>query len=556
MPLEKIPRRLYHRTYKDRAFAILDSCFIPGHHTANAFVYFADREVGPGENVPGVRSDRPVEVVVNTLAALRQGAGLFYSRSEGVLCRESISGSTILYIRDTKTDEILWSGADGPEEQEEEENAPHVEEAESSGSMVIDAVGPLQEVQEEPDVDADVIEVSPSGRNRLTEGQLQVVPDEGVATRSTAPATQAPRPGWKRGITQIQCVNCGKLRLEGQHKCFHCGYYVTRGATQSAFRMWMARERSHVLDALAEQFGKGLWEMDAAKIRQAAGTHDLRGQQSVDGRAIMLARQNLKGITKHGYTSMVDKFDQDDTYAIHAIKGGWTRRRLTIQDCVACAYLPNQGRSREQRELGYGSNKAWENKKVNHEGLARMAFFDKNADDLVLAGLIDDPNLEPMGYAWLGNFMGVKEFARIIRVTRAVSHILTFTEGIIGIPDFDEEEHLAVFLAEILSENYGGAKETCRKMKESAEASRAAQARADARKASQNAPVMGRPIVTRIVAGRGATTLGRRTTGIPQVPGVTASGRIKDPGGARGVAIRSTPVDLGATTIEIAAGEA
>ena len=419
------------------------------------------------------------------------------------------------------------AAADGPEGQEEEENAPHVEEAESSGSMVVEAVGPLQEVQEEPGVeheeaplvkeefdvpileevestvpelpplhvrfntDADVIEVSPSGRNRLTEGQLQVVPDEGVATRSTAPATQAPRPGWKREITQIQCVNCGKLRLEGQHKCFHCGYYVTRGATQSAFRMWMARERSHVLDALAEQFGKGLWEMDAAKIRQAAGTHDLRGQQSVDGRAIMLARQNLKGIMKHGYTSMVDKFDQDDTYAIHAIKGGWTRRRLTIQDCVACAYLPNQGRSREQRELGYGSNKAWENKKVNHEGLARMAFFDKNADDLVLAGLIDDPNLEPMGYAWLGNFMGVKEFARIIRVTRAVSHILTFTEGIIGIPDFDEEEHLAVFLAEILSENYGGAKETCRKMKESAEASRAAQARADARKASQNAPRYG-----------------------------------------------------------------
>ena len=527
LPLEKIPRRLYHRTYKDRAFAILDSCFIPGHHTANAFVYFADREVGPGENAPGVRSDRPVEIVINTMEALSQGAGLFYSRSDGVLCREAISGSTVLYIRDTRTDEILWSATDGPEGREEEENAPQVEEAESSGSMVVEAVGPLQEAQEEPDVeheeaplvkeefdvpileevestvpelphlrvrfntDADVIEVSPSGRNRLTEGQLQVVPDEGMATRSTAPATQAPRPGWNRGITQVQCVSCGKLRLEGQHKCFHCGYYVTRGATQSAFRMWMARERSHVLDALAEQFGKGLWELDAAKIRQAAGTHDLRGQQSVDGRAIMLARQNLKGFMKHGYTSMVDKFDQDDTYAIHAIKGGWTRRRLTIQDCVACAYLPNQGRSREQRELGYGSNKAWENKKVNHEGLARMVFFDKNADDLVLAGLIDDPNLEPMGYAWLGNFMGVKEFARTIRVTRAVSHILTFTEGIIGIPDFDEEEHLAVFLAEILSENYGGAKETCRRMKESAEASRAAQARADARRTSQNAPRFG-----------------------------------------------------------------
>ena len=61
--------------------------------------------------------------------------------------------------------------------------------------------------------------------------------------------------------------------------------------------------------------------------------------------------------------------------------------------------------------------------------------------------------------------------------------------------------------------------------------------------------------MTRIVAGRGATTLGRRATGIPQVPGVIASGRIKDPGGAQGVALRSTPVDLGATTIEIAAGE-
>ena len=55
-----------------------------------------------------MRRDLPIEVVFETAAKLTN-AYLFETASEGVLCREPVPGSTILYIRDSVKDKILYS---------------------------------------------------------------------------------------------------------------------------------------------------------------------------------------------------------------------------------------------------------------------------------------------------------------------------------------------------------------------------------------------------------------------------------------------------------------
>ena len=59
-------------------------------------------------NQTGVRRDLPVEIVFETAAVLKH-AYLFETASEGILSREPVPGNTILYIRDTVKDKILYS---------------------------------------------------------------------------------------------------------------------------------------------------------------------------------------------------------------------------------------------------------------------------------------------------------------------------------------------------------------------------------------------------------------------------------------------------------------
>ena len=104
--------------------------------------------------------------------------------------------------------------------------------------------------------------------------------------------------------------------------------------------------RNRVLDDISRATGQRLLELTSAAVRRGAGGHDHRGAQSIDGRAISQAKQSLP------HTGVLEKFDNDGNYAIYAVRNGWTRCLLSIQECVAFAHLPNQGRSREQRALG------------------------------------------------------------------------------------------------------------------------------------------------------------------------------------------------------------
>ena len=105
IPVEEVPPCLYHRTVEDAAFSILDDHLVPGYgNSGKAHCYFSSLPLEEMSNQSGVRRDLPVEVVFETAAVLK-----FKIASEGILCIEPVPGSTILYIRDTVKDKILYS---------------------------------------------------------------------------------------------------------------------------------------------------------------------------------------------------------------------------------------------------------------------------------------------------------------------------------------------------------------------------------------------------------------------------------------------------------------
>ena len=92
----------------------------PGHQASgkyhNCFAKATLDELGERGSV---RANLKFELVLDTNEILEH-AWLFETGSEGVLCREPVPGSCILYIRDTEKNVILWTRPDPNAEEEEE----------------------------------------------------------------------------------------------------------------------------------------------------------------------------------------------------------------------------------------------------------------------------------------------------------------------------------------------------------------------------------------------------------------------------------------------------
>ena len=103
------PPRLYHRTTHDAAFQIIEDGLIPGFRDSGKYhCYFAKATLSEMGNKAGVRANLPVELVFDTIEVLKY-AYLFETESEGVLCRERVPGSCILYARDADSNTTLWT---------------------------------------------------------------------------------------------------------------------------------------------------------------------------------------------------------------------------------------------------------------------------------------------------------------------------------------------------------------------------------------------------------------------------------------------------------------
>ena len=115
-PLEmatEFPTRLYHRTSRASAMAIVEEGFMVGGgpqvESGKAHVYFADRPLEDMQYKLGVRAAAKFEMVVDTEIAMYLGALFFRTTSDGILTTDRVHPRAVLGVRDTTTDETVWS---------------------------------------------------------------------------------------------------------------------------------------------------------------------------------------------------------------------------------------------------------------------------------------------------------------------------------------------------------------------------------------------------------------------------------------------------------------
>ena len=447
---EDCPKRLYHRTFRDPAFAILEEGFIPGFGTANIHNFCSNETVEKGQHKAGIRADRHIEVCVSTKDALEY-AWIFRSKSDGFLCREVVPGQCILYIRDTRTDTILWAREEAAEdtsaerarsmEGEAPEKAPRREEAGTSSSPTATTsprpkllqahpksilkknkmLPPGPEGEDQVTIPATPVTVKFEGSGSITAevGNLLALTDadrDKAAEERRAGRKEAPR---ARRLARIACGRCGVLRLEGQHVCFSCGAGVNQKSSQQTLRTFLAASRESIYQSAASELGINVTELCSADLRssQAGWEADIRGGLSFGAHAIENARKWVKLHKKHGFHGSAEKFDNVDEYALKSLKAGRSRRMCCVDDCLVNAYLPSAGRSWEQRTLGYGSRAG---NRGDANSLARLTFFTASADDMVAANLIAQHKDPPFAIEWLGTFLNTSDFVKVCTSTNAL----------------------------------------------------------------------------------------------------------------------------------------
>ena len=66
-----------------------------------------------------------------------------------------------------------------------------------------------------------------------------------------------------------------------------------------------------------------------------------RGSQSLDREDLDKAKQQLKLANKKGYSSIIERLDNDVEYTMHSVSGGYDREFLAVEDVLTKSALPN-----------------------------------------------------------------------------------------------------------------------------------------------------------------------------------------------------------------------
>ena len=331
-------------------------------------------------------------------------AWLMESTSEGVLTREAVPGSCILYIRDTQAGQTLYARPAEPEQQqqdamEEETSRPHGQATASAST--------------------------------------EEVPDT-----STGPM-----------LVELACEKCQRVTIPGQFVCLECGQKLKAGH-RANIRTKAREDRSKHANRIADKLGVAISSLTSQHILYHTDEGDTsgrgkRGIQSFDAEAIATARKHRQRALKkqeggRHFTSVSDRFTRDAQFALRLLENGVDRERALQLDYLCNAKLPAPPRTREQIIGGLGSL----SEVGPHRGddkmntTARLCFLSDEPEDLVKAGLID-PRMPPICIAWLGAFMPVTKFAKVWSANRkTVQYLLTFSKGTRSFEDVRDEQDM------------------------------------------------------------------------------------------------------------------
>ena len=234
-------------------------------------------------NQAGVRKDLPIEIVFETSAVLRY-AYLFETASDGVLCREKVPGSTILYIRNSAKDEILYSRP--------------VETPASEAAAPMDDTSPTQ-----------VVAVTQS------------------ASASTDLAIIPEKPGPRTATTHLEfpCPKCQNSCRVGQFYCGKCTEPL-RDLAHSNVRRTVQMARLRAVNEICARSGMARSSMTVEHIRGSQGSDiSQRGLLSLDAESTQTAKKQVKTALKLGFKSVLDRFINDVGFALCSTERGLTQ---------------------------------------------------------------------------------------------------------------------------------------------------------------------------------------------------------------------------------------
>ena len=451
---EDCPRHLCHRTTKDAAISILNQGFKPGHRDSGKMhVYFADRPLEEMEHgTAGVRADHPVEVVVSTKEVLEAGLTLFHTQSEGVLCRSEIPAYTILQVRDTRDDEILYIKA-FPEAEPEPELDAQQEPAEE-----------IEEIEVEPErpdtpraataSTAPAPELSLPQGSAATEADKEMRAEEQVSEQYPTPRAAVPGvPAYAVVQGQaldaredlIKCTSCPAYLIKGQMVCFSCGAQVAERVKHQNLRRKLNLRKRELKGQLLQRFGQRLPDATTSNL---GGLTDvsIRGSRSFEADTLDNARKNYASATKKGYTSILDRYHKDDKFLAAMGRMGKVRRNILVMDLLAKAVILNPGRDFAQRRMA-----RQDAAELNKTG-ARIVYFPSDSIALAQAGLTTQPTDPSFAVMWNGAPLSVSDFvAGVLRQPGDVM-LLTFNKGWLTVPKRSADE-LQSWILGVFQEN-------------------------------------------------------------------------------------------------------
>ena len=395
-----------------------------------------------------------------------QHAWLFETSSEGVLCREPVPGSCLLFVRDTSKNVIIWSRPEPEAEEEGEEitvDAPLTSAAAADAEpefvipdendeelidVAVEVEAPLpappsggqddvaiddstacdmeEEIPNEPQdaaVEADAADTPMEATEpivpEMTPGDLALVRGEAVApSMPPQPVTEfLPLPAPETGGRRRACPGCGFQRFVGQMICLGCGGSIIKASSQQQ-RKRVKTGKWFQEEAAARASGKRKSDLTVEDVitnmRTEAGG---RGLQSLDSAALEKAKQIHKLADKKGFSTIVERFDSDVEFTLASIRQGYDREFLRIEDVLVHSALPNLGRSQAQRSLGtgtFGSGSGYD-RVERMESIARLLYFDEPQGPAALrAGLIEVITDPPLCIMWLGVAYSVRSFVEVL----------------------------------------------------------------------------------------------------------------------------------------------
>ena len=326
--IDKASPRLYHRTLKDAAFSILQDGMIAGYaDSGKLHNYFAEETLDELGAKACVRADHPIEIVMDT-ALVAAECWLFKTRSEGICTRDTVPGSAILYIRDARADEMLYSASaegkqDDPAKEEEEQD---------------------EELERPTHVEADISPRASSPAAAASSGPAVVSPPSTPRLRDV-PDVQ------RRGQVQ-ECPQCRERIIIGQYICQHCNKGLRKRIPHDAARRHLASARNQYVGNIATLTGKAIDDLTETDLRTTHGHRVMkRGMISLDANTIAQARKAIKRAAVDGHESIYQRFTRDRTYALRMIEAGFNQRTMRQWACLIQAVLPNPGRSHAQRRM-------------------------------------------------------------------------------------------------------------------------------------------------------------------------------------------------------------